>query len=136
VRQMLDACWRHSPEEGRSLAGVKKVAQEVYNRNMRVWAKIKKPSPAAFFEDLLPTETDGFMRQAMVMCWMMMPRSGGRKVAEVRKIVGDIFQRNMDAWDADEATFTGKKRKPAGKSKPKTKAARVKPSKKGVRLKR
>lgn len=117
VRQMLDACWRHSPEEGRTLSGVKRIAQEVFERNMRVWARIKKPSPAAFFEDLLPNEADGFLRQAMVMCWMMMPRSGGRKVSEVRKIVGDIYQRNIEAWDADEATLTGKK-KPKRAAKP------------------
>ncbi len=117
VRQMLDACWRESPEEGRTLASVKRIAQEVFDRNMRVWAKIKKPSPAAFFEDLLPRAADGFLRQAMVTCWMMMPRSGGRKVSEVRKIVGDIYQRNIAAWDTDEATFTGRKRKTLAKQK-------------------
>jgi hypothetical protein len=111
VRQMLDACWRASPDEGRSLAGLKRVAQQVFDRNMNVWAKIKQPSPAAFFENLLPNPADGFMRQAMVMCWMMMPRAGGRHVADVRKIVGEIYHRNIAAWDADDATFTGKKRK-------------------------
>ena len=109
VRQMLDACWRESPEEGRTLAGVKKIAQDVFDRNMAVWARIKKPSPSAFFENLLPHAADGFLRQAMVLCWMMMPRTGGRDVAEVRKIVGQIYRRNIDAWDADQATFTGKK---------------------------
>jgi hypothetical protein len=115
VRQMLDVCWRESPDEGRTLAGVKRAAQEVFDRNMRVWARIKQPSPAAFFENLLPNAADGFMRQAMVMCWMMMPRSGGRKVSEVRSIVGAIFQRNIAAWDQDESTFTGKKKKSPGR---------------------
>ena len=132
VRQMLDACWRRSPEEGRSLAGVKKIAQEVFDRNIAVWSKIKQPSPAAFFENLLPNEADGYLRQAMVMCWMMMPRTGGRKVGDVRKIVSEIYQRNIDAWDADEATFTGKKtprKKAAAKPASARKAAR-KPGKK------
>ena len=126
IRQMLDACWRHSPEEERTLAAVKRAAQEVYDRNLAVWAKIKQPSPAAFFENLLPYEADGFLRQAMVMCWMMMPRTGGRKVADVRKIIGEIYQRNLQAWDEDEATFTGSKarqsRKPAAKLRKSQKA--------------
>ena len=130
VREMLDACWRSLPGEGRTLTAAKQRAQTVFNRNVAVWAKIKQPSPAAFFDDLLPYDTDGFMRQAMVMCWMMMPRSGGRKVAEVRKIVGDIYQRNMAAWDQDEATFTGKNAKassPARKTKTKSAKTKSKP---------
>jgi hypothetical protein len=137
VRQMLDACWREAPEEGRTLAGVKKMAQDVFDRNMAVWAKIKKPSPAAFFENLLPHAADGFLRQAMVLCWMMMPRTGGRDVADVRKIVGQIYQRNIDAWEADQATFTGtkpsgSKRKVSGKrpAKKSTSAKKAKPRKK------
>ena len=109
VRQMLDACWRASPEEGRKLAAVKRIAQDVFDRNMAVWAKIKQPSPAAFFENLLPHAADGFLRQAMVLCWMMMPRTGGRNIADVRKIVGQIYQRNIDAWESDQATFSGTK---------------------------
>ena len=124
IRQMLDACWRESPMEGRTLAGVKKIAQEVYDRNLAVWSKINEPSPAAFFENLLPHAADGFLRQAMVLCWMMMPRTGGRKVSEVRKIIGEIYQRNLDAWDEDDATFTGKaqkkQKKPSGKKRAKT----------------
>jgi len=137
IRQMLDACWRRLPDDARSVSGAKRAAQEVYDRNMKVWAKIKQPSPAAFFQDLLPYETDGYMRQAMVTCWMMMPRAGGRNVADVRRMVGEIYQRNIDAWDADEATFTGKKRKASAPAKKVAKVARAKgkpkPAKKSPR---
>jgi hypothetical protein len=126
VRQMLDACWRRLPDEARSVAVAKRAAQEVYDRNMAVWAKIKQPSPEAFFRDLLPIDTEQYMRQAMVTCWMMMPRTGGRKVSDVRRIVGEIFQRNIDAWNADEATFTGKNTKSSGAAK---KAKPAKPAK-------
>lgn len=129
VREMLDACWRESPEEGRSLAGVRTAAQQVFERNMAVWARIKKPSPNAFFEDLLPHAADQYLRQAMVLCWMMMPRSGGRDVKDVRRIIREIYERNVAAWEQDEATFTGKKARPqrAGKAKP---AARKRPPRK------
>ncbi|MES1261923.1 MAG: hypothetical protein ABUS49_09310, partial [Acidobacteriota bacterium] len=104
---------------------VRRRAQEVYNRNMKVWASIKKPSPAAFFENLLPYPADGFFRQAMVLSWMMMPRTGGRDVKDVRKIVTAIFERNVTAWEQDNRLFTGAKagktKKPA-KSKVKSKA--------------
>lgn len=112
VREMLDACWRESPEEGRSLAGVRAAAQQVFERNLAVWARIKKPSPTAFFEDLLPHAADQYLRQAMVLCWMMMPRSGGRDVKDVRRIIREIYDRNVAAWEQDEATFTGKKAPP------------------------
>jgi hypothetical protein len=130
VRQMLDACWRESPAEGRSLASVRKIAQEVFDRNMSVWAKIKKPSPAAFFESLLPAAADGFLRQAMVLCWMMLPRSGGRHVADVRQIIAQIYNRNIAAWEEDQATFSGRKKPAKARSakmrtaKPKTAAKR------------
>ena len=138
VRKSMNVCWRQLPDEGRSVALARKAAREVYERNIAVWAKIKKPSPEAFFADLPPHEADHLMRQAMVTCWMMMPRTGGREVADVRRIVGGIFDRNMDAWEQDEATFTGKaKRKPnkkppapAPKGGKKTKqASRAKPVK-------
>ena len=121
VRQMLDACWRGSAEEGRTLATVKRLAQEVFDRNMAVWSKIKKPSPAAFFEDLLPNPADGFLRQAMVLCWMMLPRAGGRDVGDVRKIIDHIYQRNIAAWDEDNEAFTANK--PARKATKKKAAA-------------
>jgi hypothetical protein len=135
VRQMLEACWRRLPDDTRSVSAAKRAAQEVFDRNMAVWAKIKQPSPAAFFQDLLPTETDGYMRQAMVTCWMMMPRTGGRKVADVRRIVGEIYRRNIDAWDADDATFTGKKPKASTPTKkaPKAGKGKAKTAKKSPR---
>ncbi len=116
IRQSLGACWRDSPAEGRTLAGVARMAREMFDRNMKVWAAIKTPSPASFFQDLRPYPADQFFRQAMVTCWMMMPRAGGRQVSEVRRIIGKIFERNMAAWAEDDATFTGgskKKAKPA-----------------------
>lgn len=119
VRQMLDACWREHPMEMRTLAAVQKAAQEVFDRNMAVWGRIKKPSPAAFFEDLLPHAADGFLRQAMVLCWMMLPRAGGRDVKDVRRIISETYNRNLAAWAEDEATFTGKK-----VSKPRSKPAK------------
>jgi hypothetical protein len=135
VRQMLDACWREYPAEGRSLAAVRKAAQEVFDRNLAVWARIKKPSPAAFFENLLPTAADGFLRQAMVVCWMMLPRAGGRDVGDVRRIIGEIYARNLAAWEEDEATFTGKKKKRAApkKAPPALKAKRRPATKKPAR---
>ena len=116
VRQYLDAVWRELPDEQRSLAGARRAAQEVFDRNMKVWAGIKKPSPAAFFENLLPKDTDQFLRQAMLVCWMMMPRVGGRDLGNVRKIVTRIYQRNLEAWEEDNEAFTtGGRKKPAAK---------------------
>jgi hypothetical protein len=129
VRKVLSTCWRELPAEGRSLASAIAAARGVFNRNMAVWAKIKKPSPADFFADLLPHETDHLMRQAMVMCWMMMPRTGGREVKDVRRIVGEIFDRNLAAWDEDDATFTGRKRKIVAKKAPAKAAKAVRPKK-------
>jgi hypothetical protein len=86
---------------------------EVYERNMRHWSSIKKPTPQAFFENLLPYTADGHVRQALVLTWMMLPRAGGRDFKDVRRIVTDIFQRNLAAWDEDHRTFTGAKPKKA-----------------------
>ena len=130
VRQYLDAVWRELPDDQRSLDAARRAAQEVFDRNMKVWAAIKKPSPAAFFENLLPRPTDQFLRQAMLVCWMMMPRAGGRDLGDVRKIVTRVYQRNLDGWAEDNDAFTtgGKKKakakKPAGK--PKKPAAKAK----------
>jgi hypothetical protein len=109
VRQALDACWRELPEDKRTLADVVASASEVFDRNRRVWGRIKRPEPAAFFDNLLPKQPDQFLRQAMVTCWMMMPRTGGRKLSDVTRIVTGIFERNLAAWEADNATLTGKK---------------------------
>jgi hypothetical protein len=138
IRKSMSVCWRQLPADNHTLAEAQRAAREVFARNMTVWSRIKKPSPEAFFADLQPHEADHFMRQAMVTCWMMMPRVGGRDVSDVRRIVGGIFDRNMRAWEEDEAAFTGKApgkprppRKPAKKSAKKTaKKAPPKKSKK------
>jgi hypothetical protein len=51
----------------------------------------------------------------MVLTWMMMPRIGGREVLEAVRIVSDAFERNLTAWEADNATFTGVKARKAKK---------------------
>jgi hypothetical protein len=115
VRQMIASSWRSLPDDARHIgAGIDRV-REVYNRNIAVWKRIKKPGPESFFADLGPTEADHFCRQAMVMTWMMMPRSGGREVPDALKIFGRIFERNIEAWEEDNATFTGKSRKKTAK---------------------
>ena len=113
IRQALASCWRDLPEERRSFKRAVDVAREVHDRNITTWKKIKQPTPEAFFADLGHTNADGHFRQAMVLCWMMMPRAGGRKVTDALKIVTQVFERNLAAWAEDEATFTGKRVKPA-----------------------
>ena len=115
IRQAVAACWRDLPDDQRSFKRAVEVAREVHGRNIAVWRRIKQPTPEAFFADLGHTNADGHFRQAMVLCWMMMPRAGGRKVTDALKIVTQIFERNLNAWAEDEATFTGKK---AAKKKP------------------
>ncbi len=116
IRQMLAACWRDSAPEGRTYKSVQALARLVFDRNLRVWNAIKKPSPAAFFENLLPNPADGYARQAFVMCWMMLPR-GKRAVADVARAMTHIFGRNLASWDEDYQMFTKGfgpvKRKPA-----------------------
>lgn len=136
IRKAMDACWREYPEESRTYENVKRRMLEVYNRNMKHWSSIKKPTPAAFFEKLLPYSADGHMRQALVLAWMMMPRAGGRKFSDVKTIVSEIYQRNLRAWDEDNATFTVMtKRKPAKKKSTAkvAKSAKRKPSMKATR---
>ena len=111
IRNALADVWRELPDEQRSVDGAIRAAREVAGRNIGVWKKIKQPTPAAFFEDLRPAAADGHFRQAMVLCWMMMPRSGGRKVSDALKIVSQIFERNLANWQEDNATFTGIKAK-------------------------
>lgn len=118
IRQAMDALWREYPAETRSYANVRKRAEEVFARNMKVWGAIKKPTPAAFFENLLPYTADGLIRQAMVMTWMMMPRQGGREFPQTRKIFAHIFERNMEAWAEDNRTFTPKPAKKRAAKKP------------------
>lgn len=121
-RQAWAACWRNFTEEGRTYAAVRQRFFETYTRNINIWKRIKKPTPEAFFADLIAHDpVEGHLRQAMVLTWMMMPRAGGRVFADTFKIIQEIYQRNVAAWDEDNDTFTtgGKKKakKPAAKSK-------------------
>jgi hypothetical protein len=104
VRQVFTSCWNALPAEGRDFAAWEKLAREVYQRNMAVWDHIRRPSPDNFFHDMRPEPQDGFMRQAMVLCFMMLPR-GYKNLANVHKVVGGIFERNLAAWEADNHTF-------------------------------
>ncbi|HEX8523573.1 MAG TPA: hypothetical protein VF669_15065 [Tepidisphaeraceae bacterium] len=139
MRQFLTACWNGLPAGSRTMRDWRRLASEVFERNMRVWSRIKKPDPAQFFQDLRPEPADGHLRQAMVLTWMMLPRAGGRVFADTRKILLAIYERNVAAWEEDEQTFTSagrrtvrkqtaakkksaKPSKPAVKSKPKIKA--------------
>lgn len=106
VREMLMTCWRELGEDQRTMPAWRQAVAAVFNRNMKVWSAIKKPSPAAFFDHLLPHAADGHLRQALVLCWMMMPRAGGRKFADVKSIVTEIYSRNIAVWEADYLTFT------------------------------
>lgn len=131
VRNALADVWRELPGVTRTVDQAIAAAREVANRNISVWRKIKQPSPSAFFEDLRPTSADGHFRQSMVLCWMMMPRTGGRKVSDALKIVAQVFERNLAAWQEDDETFTGVKAKPrrkktAAKPKKVSKRAKVK----------
>jgi hypothetical protein len=126
VRKAMDATWREYPEDRRTFDAVKKRVQEVFQRNMRHWSSIKKPTPASFFENLLPYTADGYVRQAMVLTWMMMPRAGGRDFKDTRKIIARVFDRNLAAWDEDNQIFSGpppkaKKKTSSSKSRTKTK---------------
>jgi hypothetical protein len=129
LRQAVAACWRAVPEEGRTFASAQALARQVFGRNIRVWKQIKKPTPEAFFKDMFPTDADGFVRQAMVLCWMMMPRTGGRKLSDVTKIVTAVFDRNLAAWDSDNATFTGKTSKKSARKAPSAKSKKKVPGK-------
>ena len=126
IRQALAACWRDLPDEQRSFKRAVEVAREVHGRNITAWRKIKQPTPEAFFADLGHTNADGHFRQAMVLCWMMMPRTGGRKVTDALKIVTQIFERNLEAWAEDESTFTGKKVAKKKPARPATKQKKLK----------
>lgn len=106
IRHAMNSCWRQVPEEQRTYAAVLRLVDEVFTRNMKVWRAIRKPAPQAFFQNLLPNEADGLFRQALVLCWMMLPRAGGRKFSDVASIVTDIYQRNLAAWEQDNVTFT------------------------------
>jgi len=128
VRQFLTACWNALPPGARSMVAWRRLTQEIFERNMRVWGRIKKPNPVLFFEDLRPEPADGHLRQAMVMCWMMLPRAGGRNFADTKKIIQQIYQRNLEAWEQDNRTFSAAPKKSArGASKTKMPVTKAKP---------
>lgn len=132
LREARSAVWRETPEPERNYRNVRKRLQEVFDRNMGVWGRIRKPSPEAYFADLLPLAADGHIRQALVLTWMMMPRAGGREFKDVAKIVTHLFERTLANWDEDDVIFTkgfgGKRKTPAKKAAKKAvkKAARKK----------
>jgi hypothetical protein len=130
IRSALADVWRGLPDDGRTLNAAIRAAREVADYNLGVWRKIKQPSPEAFFQGLRPGDADAHFRQAMVTCWMMMPRAGGRKVSDTLKIVSQIFERNVANWQEDNATFTGVKAKAAKKKPAPAKTAKKAPAKK------
>jgi hypothetical protein len=137
IRKAMDACWREYPEETRTFENVKKRVLEVFNRNLRVWSAIKKPTPQSFFENLLPYAADGHVRQAMVLTWMMMPRAGGRDFSDTKQIISHIFERNLQAWEEDHRTFSGApKQKASARNPAAKKPAAKKPAAKKQRGKK
>lgn len=106
VRDALMDCWRSLPEESRTIDAWRERARKTFDRNLKVWAKIRKPNPQAFFSDLAPYPSDGHLRQAMVLTWMMLPRAGGRDIRDTHKIIRAIFDRNMQSWELDYRTFS------------------------------
>lgn len=135
VREALMACWRSLPEDSRNLPAWRERVAKLWTRNMKVWTAIRKPSPAAFFADLATFESDGHFRQALVMTWMMLPRSGGRKFSDTVGIIRRIFDRNVEAWESDYRTFTGAK-KPARALAKSAKAKRTSAAKKAGKVSR
>lgn len=136
VRESLMACWRSLPEDGRTMQAWRDRVGKVWTRNMKVWTAIKKPAPQAFFADLAPYDSDGHFRQALVMTWMMLPRAGGREFKDTFKIIRDVFDRNVAAWEADHATFTasgGTKRATKKGTKVTKRAKRAKAPSRGKR---
>lgn len=101
IRHVLVDCWNALPAGSRDLKGWRKRVNDVWMRNFAVWSRIKKPSPAAFFEDLRPDTADGHLRQALIMTWMMLPR-GKRDMKDVRAVVTRIYERQLETWEEDE----------------------------------
>ena len=124
IRQAWAACWREFPEEGRTFKAVRQRFFEVFTRNMNIWRRIKKPTPEAFFADFKAHDpAEGHIRQALVLSWMMMPRTGGREFKDTLKIVQRIYDRNVEGWEEDEGTFTTKAKARAKVKKPAPKKA-------------
>src|SRR5688572_3030696 len=128
LRQFLTACWNALPSGERSMDRWRRLVQNVFDRNMRVWSRIKKPNPVHFFEDLRPEPADGHLRQAMVLCWMMLPRTGGRDFGDTKKIIRQIYERNLAAWEEDNRTFTATKKKQPRAKKKSAAATKKKPA--------
>jgi hypothetical protein len=105
VREMLMECWKSLPPETRTMDSWRKRAGEVFTRNMKTWNAIKKPTPEAFFANLLPFPSDGHFRQALVLCHMMLPR-GNRAIKDVAKEITKIYERNVASWETDYKTRT------------------------------
>ena len=121
IRQAWAACWREYPEESRTFAAVRTRFLEVFSRNINIWKRIKKPTPEAFFADFKPHDVaEGYIRQALVLSWMMMPRTGGRDFKDTIKIIQRIYERNLQAWVEDNRTFTAAPKKATKTVKKKT----------------
>jgi hypothetical protein len=131
VREMLMECWKSLPPEARTMELWRKRAAEVFARNMRHWNSIRKPTPSAFFENLLPFPSDGHFRQALVLCHMMLPR-GKRALKDVAKEMTKIYERNVASWEDDYRTFTKgvSSRSATTRKKAEASKGRAKPSKK------
>ena len=126
IREMLMECWKSLPAEMRTMEAWRKRAGEVFARNMKTWNAIKKPTPEAFFANLLPFPSDGHFRQALVLCHMMLPR-GKRAPKHVAKVVSRIYERTLSAWEDDYKTLA---KGASSSSKPKKPAKAKAPSKK------
>jgi hypothetical protein len=126
VRHALMDCWNALPAGTRTLATWRKRVDEVWARNASAWGRIKKASPAAFFQDMHPAAADGHLRQALILCWMMLPR-GRRDMSDVRAVLTGIYERQLAAWEADQRTFT-KGPKPARRKPAPRRAAPRPPS--------
>src|SRR6185503_15800125 len=134
LRQAWAACWREHPEETRTFEAVRQRFFESWTRNINIWKRIKKPTPDAFFADFRPHDTaEGHIRQALLLSWMMMPRAGGRQFKDTVKIMERISRRNMDAWEEDNRTFSGKA---AAKRSTRVATKRVKKTSKKKKVKR
>jgi len=133
IRNARNDCWREHPQETRTLPAVRKMLQEVFDRNIAVWRSIRKPTPDEFFKDLQPHQADHHIRQALVTCHMMLPR-GHKSIEAVAKIVTHIFQRMLDAWEEDRLALTTGKRRQS--RKPPAKSARKAPLRKKSARKR
>ena len=135
LHEARGAVWREYPAETRSHDAVRRRFVEVIERNLKVWNAMKKPTPESFFADMLPFAADGHVRKALVVTWMMMPRTGGRDAKDAGAIVRGIADRMLDGWDEDERTFTGKGRT-TRKAKLPAKAKKKPPARKTAKKKR